>query len=72
MTTFLWVDCHTRGLHKFTHLDSCFAVGLADEGNIIRAYSVATFLWTDYHTSRFSHLHYSHQVSNAVHNSAKQ
>ena len=72
MATFLWADCHMQGPHKSTHLDSCSAIGLVDEGNVIWAYSVRTFLWDDYHTPRFSHLNYPHQVSNVVHNLAKQ
>ena len=71
MTTFLWADCQMHGSHKSMHLDSCCAIGLVDVGNVTWAYSVATFLWADYHTPRFSHLHYPHQVSEAVHNSAK-
>ena len=69
MTTFLWADYHTHGLYKSTHLDSCSAIGLVNEGNAIWAYSVITFLWADRHTSRFSYLHC---LSDAVHNSAKQ
>jgi len=60
MTTFLWADCSTHGPHKSTHLDSYSTVGLIDVGNAIWAYSVTIFLWADYHTPRFSHLHYPH------------
>ena len=50
MITFFWTDCHTHGPHKSTHLDSCSAIGLIDEGNATWAYSVTTFLLADYHT----------------------
>ena len=72
MTTFLWADCHTHGPHKSTYLDSYSAVRLVDKDNAIWACRVVTFFWVNYHTPMFSHLHYPHQVSDAVHNLAKQ
>ena len=72
MATFLWADCHTHGPHKSTHLDSCSAVGLVDEGNAIWAYNVVTFLWLNCYTLRLFYLHYLHQVFDVVHNSVKQ
>ena len=65
ITTFLWVDCHTHGPHKSMHLDSCSTIGLLNEG-MQYGPQCNSLPWVT------SHLHYTHEVSDIVHNLVKQ